>query len=210
VDRDGAFTLYLKDASGNLVYEFSTYWHNKTDDCVPEDDHDPEEGDKGDDKNSDDSELDPAKSTKYCNEYAKKIADAEEYMEKAQEKYDEADELEEEGDSKKAAKKRAEGDALVAKANQKYTEAGIQCDLANDYGTCACSTDPGWEDEEEEETPGGGDGGLVCDLNGDGDGQPVFLLTSTATRNVYRATQRMRVTMDETLSKVWRISWSAD
>lgn len=209
--RAGAFTFLIKDGSGNLLYEFSVYWHNNSDDCVPEDDNDTTKPDKGSGKTGDDVQPDQNKANKLCGEYAQKIAEAEEYMEKAQAKYAEADAKEAQGKSKDAAKKRAEGDELVAKANQKYVEAGVKCDSAKNYGTCTCSTTPGWETEDEDDpTADQGDTHLDCELNGDGEGQPVFLLTSTATRSVYTAVQRMRVTMDETFSKVWRFSWLAD
>lgn len=50
----------------------------------------------------------------------------------------------------------------------------------------------------------------TCQLNGKDQGDPVFLLTSTATRSAYRASQRLRVTSIHGQNQVLRLSWLAD
>ncbi len=50
----------------------------------------------------------------------------------------------------------------------------------------------------------------TCQLNGKDQGDPVFLLTSTATRSAYRASQRLRVTSIHGQDQVLRLSWLSD
>lgn len=213
VSRAAAFTIYIHDEStGALLYEFAVYWHNKSDDCVPEDDGDVENPDKGDTKDTTDLNEDDEKAQKYCEEWAKKYADYEKKMA-------EAEELKAKAEAKDAEGKKSDGEwkkyyKKLEEAQKKYDESVVKCDLAHDYGSCDCSTeqtDTGSDDGSEDDG-GGGNTTTVgpCILNGDDDGEPVFLFTSMATRGAFQASQRLVATTNANRSKVWRIAWLAD
>ncbi len=220
VNRDHSWTVRFFDTkTGRLVYENSEYWHYKNN----------KNATTGAATGGSTTTTGGGKNCKNAADHEKKALDHEE---KAKKKEAEAQELYAKGKTKDGDKKMQEAASEWAKANEEWAKAEADCTKAKNAGeNCVCGGYQTGSEPDETATPpdttytppdtvsttgstgsngsGGGTGGQWCEVNGNGGGNPVFILTSTATRGSWRATQRMRVSALSG-NRVLRLSWLAN
>ena len=226
VNRDWSWTVRFFDAvTGRLVYENSEYWHyNKKGSTTSESSSGGSTGSTGGTGGSSTSG-----GGKHCKDAAEHEKKALEYIEKAQDYEADAQKKFDQGKTKDGNELMKKAGEEYAKADEEYAKAEEDCAKAKAAGeTCVCGNYSGGGEPDEEETPpdststppdGGstpGDTGSTgggtsqwCTVNGNGNGNPVFVLRSTSTRGAWRASQSLRITsLGE--DRVLRLSWLAD